>query len=428
MTAVRAATIEDRRGQGSAGAMRIKTVNLEASESIESAYGWWLATLALLMASVGFVAASSVPILLKPLTSDLGVGTGAVSRVHMLMLIGAGVGGLVLGHLHDRIGFFKLAMVGAGAISAGLIAASQTRDLTVFAAHFFLLIGVFGQGIFFSPLTAALSLWFDRHRPLAIALVASGQGVGGLLLAPALRIAAENHGWRSAMLVLGLASGVILVACGLGFRRTPPIPRVPASEGRVSTYHKTEPHRRHTLMPILSLSLGLSCFATFIAIGHLTAAAEERGISPAGSALLFSVMLGASLATRLGSTFVGARAGHYVIMVLALAAHLLGCALLAASATLLPTVMGALLVGLGFGVYLPGYAILVRELYPEREAGRRIGEINFLGFVASGAGSWTGGLLHDLTGNYHMAFSIATASTVLGLVMLLWPWSMLRKY
>ncbi|UUZ66138.1 hypothetical protein LP414_23135 [Polaromonas sp. P1(28)-13] len=62
--------------------------------------------------------------------------------------------------------------------------------------------------------------------------------------------------------------------------------------------------------------------------------------------------------------------------------------------------MGAVLVGLGFGGFVPGYAILVREMFPAAQAGRRIADIYFFRFVAAGIGSWTNGWLRDLTGGY----------------------------
>ncbi|MDO8777463.1 MAG: hypothetical protein Q7K57_53860 [Burkholderiaceae bacterium] len=81
--------------------------------------------------------------------------------------------------------------------------------------------------------------------------------------------------------------------------------------------------------------------------------------------------------------------------------------------------MGAVLIGLGFGGYMPGYAVLVREMFPAAQAGRRITEIYFFGFVAAGIGSWTSGWLRDLTGGYAIPFGVAACSAGLGVVGLL---------
>ena len=81
--------------------------------------------------------------------------------------------------------------------------------------------------------------------------------------------------------------------------------------------------------------------------------------------------------------------------------------------------LGAVLIGLGFGGYVPGYAILVREMFPAAQAGRRIAEIYFFAFVAAGIGSSTGGWLRDVTGGYAVPFGVAACSAGLAIVGLL---------
>src|SRR5690606_38026847 len=72
------------------------------------------------------------------------------------------------------------------------------------------------------PLAAAVSQWFDRHRTLAIAIAASGQSVGGLLIPPLLRSTADDFGWRVALQGYGIVAGALLLACAFAFRRLPP--------------------------------------------------------------------------------------------------------------------------------------------------------------------------------------------------------------
>jgi hypothetical protein len=59
-------------------------------------------------------------------------------------------------------------------------------------------------------------------------------------------------------------------------------------------------------------------------------------------------------------------------------------------------IVGAVLIGLGFGDTMPGYAVLVREIF------------------AAGLGSLTAGWLRDLTGGYAIPFLVAAASAGLG--------------
>ncbi len=99
--------------------------------------------------------------------------------------------------------------------------------------------------------------------------------------------------------------------------------------------------------------------------------------------------------------------------------HVFGVAWLAMAQGPVAITVGAVLIGLGFGGYMPGYAVLVREMFPAAQAGRRITEIYFFGFVAAGIGSWTSGWLRDLTGGYAIPFGVAACSAGLGVVGLL---------
>lgn len=391
--------------------------------SIESGYAWWLAGLALLIASIAFAAATCVPLLLKPMQADLGISTKSLSLVHMTMLVGAGFGGLVFGRIGERVGFLPLAVTGALAISAGLAGTALAQGVTTLVLSVGLLIGFFGQGIFFSPMTGELSQWFDRHRALAIAIVASGQGAGGLFLAPALRISAQHWGWRETLAGFAIVGGAVLLACVLGFRRAAPAPapQTARAHPHASPAARAVMPQALTLVWGLGACLALSCFATFLVIGHITAAAEEAGAVPTLAAMLVSTMLGASLVTRLGGSTIGARWGHYRTLAWASVCHAVGSVALALSvgSSMAGMALGVGLMGIGFGAYLPGYAVLVREFFPANQAGRRIGEVNFLAFITSGFGSYAGGWLHDLSGNYRVAFACAVIANVLGLMGLL---------
>lgn len=75
-------------------------------------------------------------------------------------------------------------------------------------------------------------------------------------------------------------------------------------------------------------------------------------------------------------------------------------------------------IGLGFGGYLPAYAVLVVNMFPARESGRRVAEINFFGFIAAGVGSGGAGWLRDFTGSYFSTFQWCAVLAGGGLALL----------
>lgn len=387
--------------------------------SIESGYSWWLAALTLVIASLSFGAVTSIPILLKPLSHHWATGASTIAFVHTSAMFGAAVGSLVLGRLLDRFGFFGIAMLAAIATGLGLLLAASAENLLTLHLAYGVLIGGIGQGAFFSPLTAAVSQWFDRHRALAIAIAASGQSVGGLTLPPLLRWGADAFGWRATLMAYGLVAGLALVACAFAFRRAPP-PHAPVPHRRGGAMDEAGVSAARGGFLLLGLGIAFSNHASFMVIAHLTAFGEEQGWTPAAAAALVSALLGVALVSRLSLGPLSHRWGRYRMLLAMSALLFFGMAWLAMAQGLMAIVVGIVLIGLGFGGYLPGYAVLVRELFPAAQAGRRIAEIYFFGFVAAGIGSWTSGGLRDLTGGYAIPFGVAACSAGCAVVCLLW--------
>lgn len=384
------------------------------TDTVESAQSWWRAVLVLAMASVSFGAVTAVPILMKPLMAEWGTGTASIAWVHTVTLIGGGLGSLWFGRLLDRFGFFPLAVVAALATSAGVFAASQAQSLWVLYLACGLLIGAVGQGIFFSPLMVALSRWFDRHSALALSVASSGQSLGGFLVPPLLRQGVEWMGWRASLAWYALFALVLLLPAAWAFRRPPPAPRArPGASDR----ERVVPRRRYRFW-MYGLGFALFNAVTFAVVGHLLAFGEERGFLPLVAASLTSALLGSTLFFRLLAGVWMKRWGAYRVLLLSSSLHVLGVLGLVFTEGFSGMAWSAAAIGLGFGGYLPAYAVLVRDMFPARESGRRVAEINFFGFISGGLGSGWAGWLRDFTGSYVSTFQWCAGVACLGLVLL----------
>ena len=58
------------------------------------------------------------------------------------------------------------------------------------------------------------------------------------------------------------------------------------------------------------------------------------------------------------------------------------------------------LFGLFQGGIVPSYAIIVREYFPPREAGTRVGMVMMATLIGMALGGWMSGVIFDLTGSY----------------------------
>src|SRR5207253_311378 len=78
------------------------------------------------------------------------------------------------------------------------------------------------------------------------------------------------------------------------------------------------------------------------------------------------------------------------------------------------------LFGLFQGGIVPMYAILVRDYFPSREAGTRLGIVLMATLFGMALGGWMSGLIFDLTGSYRAAFMNGLAWNMLNLLIVLW--------
>ncbi len=176
-------------------------------------YGWVIFALANLP-SFGARPVASVAVLsvfVIPMTDEFGWSRGLFSGA---VSLGA-VCGLLMspfaGRLIDRYGS-GLILAGCSAVvgvcALGLAAVTQ--------AWSFYAIYVPGRAVFSSPLelgtTTAISNWFIRRRPMALAWFGAVQGVGLGLLPLAAAMLIDGFGWQTAWVALGvftLATGVL---------------------------------------------------------------------------------------------------------------------------------------------------------------------------------------------------------------------------
>ena len=89
---------------------------------------------------------------------------------------------------------------------------------------------------------------------------------------------------------------------------------------------------------------------------------------------------------------------------------------------LVPLYLISALFGLFQGGIVPSYAIIVREHFPPKEAGARVGTVLMCTLLGMALGGWMSGKVFDLTGSYHAAFINGIAWNLLngGIAAFLW--------
>lgn len=223
----------------------------------------------------------------SPAAIDL-IGTLAVS----LMTIGAPVASAWTKAYSPR----AVVLIGGFLLGLGNILASFGQHLWHFLLTQGLLVGI-GTSLSYIPAVTVAPGWFDKRRGLAMGIVLSGTGVGGVSWAPALRALNAKIGFRDTLRLTGAIGFVMIGAAGLILKWDP------ASERRNEIeYPRTSSGFRKVRIPLVNWQVART--RTFLAQAVGAALQSAAYYTPVYFFSAFSRTLGYTAAA--GANFIAA--------------------------------------------------------------------------------------------------------------------------
>jgi MFS family permease len=395
----------------------IVTASSPAASGIDSSYAWMRLAAAAVLGTIGSVGMWSVPVALPAVQVEFGVPRAEASLPFTLAMMGFAFGGVVLGRISDRLGIIAPLAIGAVMIGAGYIAAGLASSLWLFALAY-ALVGA-GTSATFAPLMADLSQWFTRRRGIAVAIASSGNYVAGTIWPPLLEHFITRDGWRATHFGIGIFCVIAMLPLLLALRRPTPA-HAPAGSAGASATQSSIGLSPNALQALLCVAGLACCVAMSMPQVHIVAYCGDLGYGPARGAEMLSLMLGFGIFSRLGTGFIADRIGG--VPTLLMGSTLQGVALLLYyffdSLTSLYVISA--LFGLFQGGIVPSYAIIVREYFPSREAGTRIGLVIMATLFGMALGGWMSGAIFDYSGSYRAAFANGLGWNLLNVTIATW--------
>jgi MFS family permease len=249
-------------------------------------------------------------------------------------------------------------------------------------------------------------LWFARRRGIAIAIFASGNYLAGTVWPPIVQHFIQSAGWRQTYFGIAVFCVATMLPLALFLRRPPPVIELELSGPRAAS-----PVATHALglssgaLQTLLIVAGLSCcVAMSMPQVHLVAYCADLGYGPARGAEMLSLMLACGIVSRLTFGFICDRIGGLRTLLLGSSLQGLALLLFLPFKGLVSLYVISALFGLFQGGIVPSYAIIVREYFPSREAGARVGAVITATLFGMALGGWMSGVIFDLTGSYKAAF------------------------
>ena len=398
---------------------------MTTGELLDSRYAWLRLLAALVIATIGGIGLWSAVVVLPTIEQEFGVGRGGASVPYTATMVGFAMGGVFMGRLADRRGIMIPLLIGTVVLSIGFVTAGLVGSYFQFILAQALLIGMLGSSATFGPLVAEISLWFQRRRGIAVAIVASGNYLAGAIWPPLLQQAIQAYGWRASYIGIGFFCLVTMLPLALLFRHRAPgvqsggthagrqpvvVPGEATSVAATATPATLAPA---PLAPIgapgylqgVLMFAGIACcVAMSMPQVHMIAYCGDLGYGPARGAEMLSIMLFMGVISRLASGIIADRIGGVGTLILGSTLQCLALIFYLPFDGLMSLYIVSALFGLSQGGIVPSYALIVRDYFPAREAGMRVSLVLMSTVVGMALGGWMSGAIYDLTGSYRAAF------------------------
>src|ERR1700739_3302537 len=227
-------------------------------------------------------------VFVAPLEKEFHWKRADTSNVFIIAVVVFALSFIVAGRLQDKIGPFKISLVGAILVSLGFFLCSYADSITKFFV-FFGVLGGLGNGFGYATPIPVMSKWFPDKRGLAVGLAVGGYGAGSaifgplsqLKLIPAYGLPAPFPILRVLFLVMTLVGAFLLKNPPAGYKPAGWQPAA-ASKSAATTYEFSPGEVLRTpAFYLMWVAYALACSAGLMVISQLVPFAKSVGIAAA---------------------------------------------------------------------------------------------------------------------------------------------------
>ncbi len=388
-------------------------------------YGWVIVAVTFVSMGISVNARTAFSLLFPPILDEFHWDRGVTAGAFSFGFIVSGIMSPSIGRMMDRFGPRLVMELGTCLMGAGFLLAPLTTEPWMLYLTIGVLVGGGSVCLGYSGQSLFLPNWFVRTRGLAIGLAFSGVGLGSVTLLPWVQALILDTGWRSACWALGLLVLIVLVPINLLLRKRPedmglrpdgdmqPIAGEPAGSSNIvdpawAAIDWTLGRAVRTAR-FWWLALGYFCalYAWYAVQVHQTKYLLEIGFSANRSAWALGLVSLIGVAGQISLGYLSDRIGREWIWAISnLGFVICFVALLVLrhdQSMVWLYLMVAAQGGLGYGL-TSVMGAMVAEIFSGRNFGGIFGTVMLAALAGGAAGPWLTGALHDLLGDYTVAF------------------------
>jgi sugar phosphate permease len=381
-------------------------------------YAWIVAAATFLVLLVAAGVRTAPQVLIKPLEQEFGWNRSEISFAVAISILWFGLGGPLAGTLLDRFGIRKTMIGGLLVTSLGLGTLLTLNTLWQLHVYWGFVVGI-GTGSLANVLGAVVAQrWFNKYRGLIIGLLGAASATGQLIFLPSMINLTELGGWRLAIQVAAIATGVMVIPVLLFMRDRPEDVKLqPLGEpdsGSAAARTATADMTRKTPLreAVRTLDFWLLAGSFFVCgyttnglIGtHLLPHAIEHGFTSeaAGSAIALMGML--NIVGTLTSGWLTDRYDNRLLLMIYYSFRAASIAFLPFVINYLGLVTFAIVYGLDWIATVPPTINLTAKRFGRGSVGVLYGWIFFSHMVGAAVAAYVGGVMRDALGDYTLAF------------------------
>ena len=184
-------------------------------------YGWWMATIGIVVNGFGSVRQATVPIFFLPVYQELGVSRAALAFIFSIARLEGGIEAPIAGWIIDRFGPRLPTVIGITMGSLGFILLATAQNYWAYALIYLLMISPSSNIAGAHAMHAVANLWFVRYRTRVLSLFSGSIRLGTAVSTPIIAFIVLNHGWRDGAVFAALVTLIVTLPVALFIRRTP---------------------------------------------------------------------------------------------------------------------------------------------------------------------------------------------------------------
>jgi MFS family permease len=403
-------------------------------------YGWWIVLATNVICLIGYGTwLYSFGVFFKPMSAEFGWTRAMTAGAYSLRSIEGGIASPIVGWAVDKYGSRIVILLGAVVSGLAYVMMPLVNSLLGFYIIYGVLLSAGMSAMLYLPAWTVIAKWFRRRLSLAMAVLAIGAGLGGLVCAPSAAFLITHFGWRVAFVVLGITVWAVAIPLALVVRNSPqemgllpdgdsPAPDSPSGEGPTSgpqgentgallaVDYTLKQALKSNAFWMIALSFFFQGMAHSTVTVHTVPALTDAGIPMEQAALSIGMLTLVSIIGRLSFGYFGDHVDKRYLFMLSYAMMGSGVLVLMIARTMPMVYLFIFLFGVGFGGNVPLMPSIRAEYFGRAALGKIQGFMNPVMMFAGALGPIFAGHIFDRTGTYRISFMVTGLLTFLAAV------------